>query len=94
MNSNYTNTTHFVTPLQALLISLGVARGGGESNITPVFGSWTKLDKKAGQNWTLLDKIGQKLGKFLELFCTSPTDFFEKIGQNFKKTFHTLLGPF
>ena len=53
------------------------------SNITPVFGSWTKLDKKS---WTKLDIIGQKLGKFLELFSTSPTDFFEKkVGQNWTK---------
>ena len=45
--------------------------------------NWTK---KTGQNWTLLDKIGQKLGKFLELFRTSPTNFFEKkVGQNWTK---------
>jgi hypothetical protein len=26
------------------------------SKVTPVFGNWTKLDKKAGQNWTKIRK--------------------------------------
>jgi hypothetical protein len=33
--------------------------GGGSpilSKVTPVFGNWTKLDKKAGQNWTKIRK--------------------------------------
>ena len=63
------------------------------SNFVQYYPCFWELDKigqkkldKIGQNWTLLDKIGQKLGKFLELFSTSPTDFFEKkVGQNWTK---------